>query len=182
MSNVNNFVRNDGYIDKPVDCSSGIVERWIHVEAHKSIGKSDEEFVIYHKPKCIERIDINKRIHEEAKGTDLKSLIQQVLRTGDETLLNQKQGNYVDITGYPSNTMDAMNNMIRGNDILGVLPEDLKSMKLEDLINLSNEDIGSLVKDKINKAVEASQPQKVVSKEDEKPAVEVKKEEGVNNV
>ena len=136
MELINNFVRNDGYVDKGVDCSNGIVERWIHVEAHKSTGKSDEEFVIYHKPKCIERFDINKRIHEEAKGTDLKSLIQQVLRTGDETLLNQKQGNFVDITGYPSNTMDAMNNLVRGQDILGSLPEDMKNMKLEDLINI----------------------------------------------
>lgn len=156
MAQINNFVRNDGFIDKGVDCSSGIVERWIHVEAHKSTGKSDEEFIIFHKPKCIERFDINKRIHEEAKGTDLKSLIQQVLRTGDETLLNQKQANFVDITGYPTNTMDAMNNLVRGQDILGNLPEDLKSMKLEDLINLSSEDIGNMVKDKINSALDAS--------------------------
>lgn len=173
---INNGVRCDGFKDVPFDCSNPIQEKWIHVEAVKKTGDSDEEFVIVHTPKCIERIDINKRIHEEAKGTDLKSLIQQVIRTGDVSLLNQREGQFVDISGYPENTMDAMNNLVRGNDILGQLPDGLKDMKLEDLINMSAEDVGAFVKDSINKAIAAKAPKDadVVEEKTPTPVVEEK--------
>lgn len=168
---INNGVRCDGFIDKPVKCDNPIQEKWVHIEAVKKTGEKDNEFVIYHKPVCVERINLDKQIAKEAIGTDLKSLIAQVLRTGDSTILNQREGSYVDITGYPENTIDAMNNLVRGNSILGELPDDLKSMKLEDLINMSDEDIGSFVKEKISKAVEAAKPAKTEDTASSEPVV-----------
>lgn len=110
----NAFVgRTDGYIDAGVDASNPIVQTWIHKEVIKKIGEGEDDWVVVEKPVLVDEVNIDKTVHELAKGTDLKSLIKEVLRTGDETILHKTevQAGYVDATVYPKDTIEALNLM-----------------------------------------------------------------------
>lgn len=73
------FAREDDY-NPASDFSNSIQEKWIHKQVVVKTGDSEDDFVIEEKPVLVDRIDLKKRIQEEAKTTDLKYLLKQFYR------------------------------------------------------------------------------------------------------
>ena len=136
---LNQFCRNDGY-NPSVDYSNPIQEKWIHKQVCVKVGEGEEDFVIEEKPFKIDEINIQKSIQEEAKTTDLKYLLKQLLATGDESILNQRQGFYGDITGVQS-ALATGAPIPSADTIKGDLPEEFKELSVEQLALMSNQEI-----------------------------------------
>lgn len=143
-----NGQRCDDYIDVPKDYSNPILEKYVMVEKATIVDDDPENFIIDLVPKKIEEINIDKQVHEAAKGTDLKSLILQVMRTGDESILNVREGSYGDASMFDNqavNPMETLNSMANGVDlgsVSGMTPEDLEKY-IQALINKELEKKGS---------------------------------------
>lgn len=137
------YARVDGFEDKGTDFSDSHVKVFIHKQVVKKTGDGEDDFVIEEKPQLVEEYDLHKRIQEEAKGTDLKSMLAQVLRTGDDTILNQKKGAafFGDITKMPQDSIEAHNRIIRAEKLRSKLPEELRKLSTEDLLKMSSDDI-----------------------------------------
>lgn len=133
--------RCDGYVDKGNDFSDSIVRKYVHKQVVQKTGDTEDDFILVEKPVCVEEYDIHKQIQEEAVGTDLKSLIAQVMRTGDESILNKKVGAYADITQYPNDSIEAHNQLIKAEEARRKLPKKLRDMPVEELLKLSKEEI-----------------------------------------
>lgn len=159
---LNQFCRCDDYVDKGVDYSNPIQEKWIHKQVVKITGESEDDFVIEEKPVLLEKVNFVKRIQEEAKGTDLKSLVLQVMRTGDYSLLENGKGSFVDITGYPDDPIEAHNAIRDGQVVLENLPDGLKQKSVEELANMTPEEISDYVKGIVDKTSTAKAPEESV--------------------
>lgn len=145
--------RTDNFIDTGSICDNPIQEKWIMKEVVVKTGDGEDDWYIDLKPVKIDEINLQKEIHEAAKGTDLKSLILQVLRTGDESLLNQREGAYIDITGYPTDTIEAHNQIISAQKELDSLSDEAKSILAKNgysVNGLTKEDIMSYINEAIN--------------------------------
>lgn len=136
------FAREDDY-NPASDFSNSIQEKWIHKQVVVKTGDSEDDFVIEEKPVLVDRIDLKKRIQEEAKTTDLKYLLKQFLQTGDESILNQREGFYGDITG--------VQNLIEGGEFVSAeqvkesLPSDFAGLTAEQIASMSDKDIASYI-------------------------------------
>lgn len=142
--------RNDGVVSSYTCSGNAHCETWIHKKVSVSTGDGEDDFVIIEKAKKIDEYDIDKLIQENAKGADLKSLIEQVLRTGDESLLHQREGMSADVSAMPSDlfqTMDIIKagKVARDNIPVGLVPaaKSFDDVKKNDdaLINMSKEEI-----------------------------------------
>lgn len=140
-------VRTDGYVDKPVVFDNPIQKTYVHKQVVEKTGESEDEFVILEKPVLVSEVNLQKQIDEQAIGTDLKSLIQMVLRTGDDSFLNQKQGSYVDITGFPTDSIEAHNAIIQGQAALNNLDPKLKEKGLDSLVGMTKQEIKAYIED-----------------------------------
>jgi len=145
-------VRCDDYVDVPVDFTNPVVNRWIHKQVVKITGETEDDFILEEKPVLVESIDIQKEINAAAKGADLKSMIIQVLRTGDDSILNQREAEYADITNAPIDAMSAHNLLIQGQETLDNLNPALKAKGLDSILHMTKEDIETFVKDIIKKS------------------------------
>lgn len=131
--------RTDGFIDTPRTFGKNIQETWVLKQVIKPTcdNPGEDDFVLDQKPFKLGEEDIDERMNEEAKGTDLKSLINMVIRTGDASILNQRQGVYIDVTDMPTDTLTAKNAIIQGKNVGGE----------------SFDTIGSMTKDEIDKYI-----------------------------
>ena len=146
------FAREDAY-NPASDFSNSIQEKWIHKEVVKMTGDSEDDFVIEEKPVLVDRIDLKKRIQEEAKTTDLKYLLKQFLQTGDESILNVRPGFYGDITG--------IQNLVTGGEFASAeqikesLGSDFAGLTVDQIAKMSNEDLAVYIAQVKKQASEA---------------------------
>ena len=144
---INQFARCDGY-NPSVKVDNPILEKWIHKEIVKKTGDTEDDFIIEQKAVCIDKINIQKSIQEEAKTTDLKYLLTQLLLqngpgykiTGDEPELNQRQGFYGDITSIQQ-SMNTGDRIVSPEELKASLPEELQSLSAETLAKLTDQEI-----------------------------------------
>lgn len=144
---INQFMRNDGY-NPSVKVDNPILEKWIHKDIVKHTGDTEDDFIIDQKPVCIDKINIQKSIDEEAKTTDLKFLLTQLLLqngpgyklTGDEPELNKKAGFYGDITAIQE-SMNSGDFVQTPEQVKASLPEELQDLSGETLAKLTDQEI-----------------------------------------
>lgn len=142
---LNQFCRNDGF-NPSIDHSNEFQETWVHKDIVKITGKGEDDFIIDQKPVLVNKINIQKRIQEEAKTTDLKALLTALLRqgvtnpTGEEPELNKRQGFYGDVTGIQKG-LESNGTLPSVSEIKEKLPEELKSLSVEQLALMSDEEI-----------------------------------------
>lgn len=139
----NQFQRNDGY-NPSVMCDNPIIKTFIHKQVVKKVGDSEDDFILDEKPVLIDEVNIQKRIDEEAKSTDLKYLLSVLLLrngtiTGDEPELNVRKGSYGDITEIQKSLESGQFNS--PDQLKAKLPQELQDLSIEDLCNMSDEDI-----------------------------------------
>lgn len=164
---LNQFARNDGY-DPKVKCDNPIQETWIHKQVVKRTGDSEDDWIIEEKPVMTDSVDLHKSIQEEAKTTDLKYLLKQLLQTGDESILNRRKGFYGDVSMFGDGHSLSERQKIDLEAIKKQLPEDMiKGLSDEDIAKLTHEDLIKYYQSKIEE----------VKKEKEKEPEEVKPEE-----
>lgn len=141
---LNQFCRNDGY-DPSVDYSNSIQETWVHKQVVKKTGEGEDDFIIEEKPVLIERIDLQKRIQEEAKTTDLKALLAALAvqgiadPTGEEPELNKRPGIFADVSGIQAANQGGV--LVKPEDIKAGLPEELQGLTIEQLATMSYEEL-----------------------------------------
>ena len=135
---INQFCRNDDF-NPSVKCDDPIQKKWIHKQVVVKTGEGEDDFIIEEKPVLIDEVNIQKEIDEEAKTTDLKYLLKQLVLTGDTSIINKKPGFYGDITGV----QEMMNGkeMVSAEMIKSTLPSELKSLSTEQLASMSDDDI-----------------------------------------
>ena len=121
------------------DFSNSIQEKWIHQQVVVKTGDGEDDWIIVEKPVKIDEVDLHKSINEEAKTTDLKYLLKQLLMTGDESIINKRPGFYGDITGVQAGLEGQV--MPSVDQIKASLPEELRSLSVEQLAKMSDEDI-----------------------------------------
>jgi len=140
---LNQFERNDGY-DPGVICDNPIQETWIHKQVVKRTGDSEDDWIIEEKPVMTDSVDIHKSINEEAKTTDLKYLLKQLLQTGDESVLNRRQGFYGDVSMFGEGhslserskiDLEAIKKQLPVDMIKGLSDEEIASITEKDLID-----------------------------------------------
>lgn len=141
---INQFARCDGY-NPSVKVDNPILEKWIHKDIVKKTGETEDDFIIDQKAVCIDKINIQKSIQEEAKTTDLKFLLAQLLLqnggiTGDEPELNKKAGFYGDITAIQE-SMNSGAAIMTPEQVKAGLPEELQSLSAETLAKLTDQEI-----------------------------------------
>lgn len=135
----NQFCRVDDF-NPSVKSDEQFQEHWIHKQVVRKTGDSEDDFVIEEKPVLIEKVNIFKQIQEEAKTTDLKELLRQFALTGDESVFNQRQGFYGDVTQIQVSIEDG--NPIRTPEqIKAMLPAELQKLSVEQLATMTDEDI-----------------------------------------
>lgn len=165
---LNQFVRNDGY-DPKVRCDNPIQETWVHKQVVKRTGDSEDDWIIEEKPVMTDCIDLHKSIQEEAKTTDLKYLLKQLLQTGDESILNRRQGFYGDVSMFGEGHSLSERQKIDLEAIKKQLPEDLiKGLSDEDISKLTDEDLISYYQSKIEEVQKKKEPEEVKLEEEGK--------------
>ena len=95
-------------IRKPLDLSNRKVKRFIEIPPY---AKDDKGKIINMTSEPVLKengeFDIQDYIQSFYEDCDLYHLLAKVARTGDISLLNQKQGVYADISNMPDNIHDA---------------------------------------------------------------------------
>ena len=151
-----------------VKCDNPIQEKWVHKQVVKKTGDTEDDFIIEEKPVLIESVDIDKSIQEEAKTTDLKYLLKQLMITGDSSVLDRKPGFYGDVSMFDEGHSLSARQKIDLESIKAQLPKDLiEGLTDEEIAKLSEEDIVKFYEAKIAE-VKAKQEK---SKEEVKPEV-----------
>lgn len=142
------FGREDDF-NPAVDYGSSKFQRFVHKQVVIKTGETEDDFVIDEKPVLVEEFDLHKRINEEAKTTDLKYLLKQLMLqgvdqiTGEEEILNKRKGFYGDITG--------VQHLIEGGEIPSVdslkesLGEEFSALTVEQLVKMKDEDIAKYI-------------------------------------
>lgn len=146
-SNVNQFERCDGF-NPSVDYSNPIMKKWSHLEYVEKTGESEHDFVVLEKPVLVEEFNIQKSIDEEAKTTDLKYLLKQLLLTGDESVLNKRPGFYGDVTQIQraiENGSSIESPEVIKEAIKDSLPVELQNLSVEALASMSDKDLVAYV-------------------------------------
>lgn len=154
-------------------CSNPIQEKWIHKQVVKKTGEGEDDFVIEEKPVLIDSVDIHKSIQEEAKTTDLKYLLKQLIQTGDESVLNRKEGFYGDVSMFGEGHSLSERKKIDLDSIKANLPEEFKKLSDEEIAKITEEDIVEFYKSKIAEIEAKKKLEKEVATED----VKVEKQE-----
>ena len=71
--------------------------------------------------------NIREEIQEAAKGTDIYSIIDKYLETGDESLLNKRKGFFGDFTNIPQNPVDIHNMIVQAESVFEQLDKDVRA-------------------------------------------------------
>lgn len=136
------FARCDGVVTAGVDYSDSVVKDYIHKQVVVRTGEGEDDWHLEEVPACVGEHDIHKEIQEEAKRCNLKALIAQVLRTGDESLLHQKDVvQFGDATVVPEDIIAAQKMARRAQVITGNLPDSLKGKSYEELMAMDPKEL-----------------------------------------
>lgn len=136
------FARCDGVQFPGSDFSNSVVKDYIHKEVVVKTGEGEDDWYIDEVPSCIGEHDIHKEIQEEAKKCNLKALIAQVLRTGDETLLHQKDVvQFGDVSGIPEDIITAQKMAANAAKITGNLPDSLRGKTYDELMSMNPKEL-----------------------------------------
>lgn len=143
MNKVNQFARSDGF-NPSVDYSDPIMKKYSHLEYVEKTGEGEHDFVVLEKPVLVDEINIQKSIDEEAKTTDLKYLLKQLLLSGDESIINKRPGFFGDVTqiqraiqdGTPIESPEVLKEAIKDS-----LPVELQNLSVEALASMSDKDL-----------------------------------------
>lgn len=158
------FERQDDF-NPGIKCDNPIQEKWIHKQVVKKTGETEDDFILEEKPVLIDSVDIHKSIQEEAKTTDLKYLLKQLLQTGDESVINKKQGFYGDVSMFDEG--HSLNReKIDLESIKQKLPEEFRKLSDEELAKLSDEDIIKYYQSKIEQVRAKTEVKKEEVKEE----------------
>lgn len=156
--------RCDDFVDCPkvFTKEDAIQRKYVLKEYLSKVGQTEDDFVIDYKPVLVEEFDLQEQITEQAKGTDLKSLIAQVIRTGDATILEQRQASYGDISDMPTDALDAHNAILIGQQALDSLDDKLKAGKdIDAIAGMSKEDIETYVQSLVDERLKTTQSTEV---------------------
>ncbi|CAJ0596429.1 unnamed protein product [Cylicocyclus nassatus] len=124
------------------DFSSSVVKDYIHKQIVVRTGDGEDDWHLDEVPACVGEHDIHKEIQEEAKKCNLKALIAQVLRTGDESLLHQKDVvQFGDVTGIPEDIITAQKMAANAAKITGNLPDSLKGKTYDELMSMDPKEL-----------------------------------------
>lgn len=167
---LNLWQRNDDFVDVPKSFTKDDQIRKVYVlkEYLSKVGSTEDDFIVDLKPVLVDEYNVQEQITEQAKGTDLKSLIAQVLRTGDSSILEQRHGSYADLTNMPKDCMSAQNEILKGKDALSSLPDDLKKGKdISSIASMSETDIKAYIDSVIAKQSGLNEPVVSENKESE---------------
>lgn len=85
------------------------------------------DFVIDKRPVKVDSYHHNKVVAERCKGQDLESIISKLQRTGDISLINQKEVVYGDDTIRPHTLGEALEKKVQSETFLDSLSEEKKS-------------------------------------------------------
>lgn len=133
-----------------IKCDNPIQEKWVHKQVVKKIGEGEDDFIIEEKPVLIDSVDIDKSIQEEAKTTDLKYLLKQLMMTGDPSVLERRPGFYGDVSMFDEGHSLSSREKIDLESIKAQLPKDLiEGLSDEEIAKLSEEDIVKFYEAKI---------------------------------
>ena len=165
MNNIKSaFFRDDGF-NEAVKYDNPIQEKWVHKQFVKMVGKGEDDFIIEEKPVLIEKVNIQKQIDEEAKTTDLKYLLKQLMLSGDESILQQRQGFYGDITEIQS-VIEGRKQFVTPEQVKATLPQEIKALSVEQLAKMSDKEISEYIAKIRSKQKEVpAEPEKSVEKE-----------------
>lgn len=112
------------------------------------VGEGDEDYVI--KQKVIEEeTPIQKVIDADKESVGVYNIIQQVLRTGDESLLPSDDGKCnVDLVGAPENLMEVKRLGLRAEENFNKLPSELtQGMDMKAFVqNMNQEQFDAFIK------------------------------------
>lgn len=112
------------------------------------VGEGDEDYVI--KQKVIEEeTPIQKVIDADKESVGVYNIIQQVLRTGDESLLPTDNGKCdIDLVGAPENLMEVKNLGLQAEQSFNKLPFELtKGMDMKAFVqNMNQEQFDAFIK------------------------------------
>ena len=163
---LNQFERNDGY-DPQVKCDNPIQETWVHKQVVKRTGDFEDDWILEEKPVLVDSVDIHKSIQEEAKTTDLKYLLKQLLQTGDESILNRRQGFYGDVSMFGDGHSLSERKIIDLEDIKKQLPEEMiKGLSDEDIAKLTEDDVIKYYQLKIAEVEKNKEPEELKKPEE----------------
>lgn len=115
-------------LDEPVEQFSEPGSKIEDVWAMRLDEKGKEEFYIEGQTNVYEKIQAFK------DEVDLENILRRVTDTGDVTLLNKRQGVYLDITETPKNLIDATNMLNRAEKEFMSLPVEVRE-KFENNFN-----------------------------------------------
>lgn len=169
------FARCDGINTPGADFSSSVVKDYIHKQIVVRTGDGEDDWYLDEVPACIGEHDIHKEIQEEARKCNLKALIAQVLRTGDESLLHQKDVvQFGDVTGVPTDIITAQKMAANAARITGNLPDSLKGKTYDELMAMNPKDLLAAygVKGLDGKSKEVKSVVKPVEKPEEREEIE----------
>lgn len=169
LQRVSQFERID-FFNPSTNPGHPIQEKWIHKQVVKKTGETEDDWVLEEKPVRTESIDIHKSINEEAKTTDLKYLLKQLFQTGDESVLNRREGFYGDVTMFGEGHSLSERKKIDLEAIKKQLPEEFRSLSDEEIAKLTDEDIVNFYQAKIDEIQKKQQ--------EEKSKVEVQEQKG----
>lgn len=141
----NAFIRCDDYVDKGRDFSDSIVKEYVLVDAVKHLNPNDpEDFIIVKVPKLVRTYDMSKEINEAAKGTDLKSLVMNIIRTGG------------DISQFDIANCSCGDASMIANDSIDPLAEATEAVKGVDkeILQMTPEQFEAYIQNAVNQALE----------------------------
>lgn len=120
------------------------------------------DFVIDKRPVKVDSYHHNKVVAERCKGQDLESIISKLQRTGDVSLINQKEVIYGDDTIRPHTLGEALEKKVLSEIFLDSLSEEKKSELLK-VSKMSKDELDAYIKkivdERIGKAKPGGEPQ-----------------------
>lgn len=108
-------------LDPPVEIATTSGEEIEDVIAMRINEDGVEEFYVSGKTNVFEKIQA------ESHGTRIEEIIAKVLATGDATLLNQKKGEFMDLTEMPENIFEAQQRITEAEKTFKELPIEVRN-------------------------------------------------------
>lgn len=148
--------RCDGFVQDSQDFDKYYINRKV-VQVVKKTGEGETDFILEDKV-IDEKILIDEVIQADADSCGVYNIINKVLKTGDESILNiDNSGQFADISAYPDNIHDAykvLNDAVNAYENRGDILQD-KSMS--ELSNISAEQLQALIDEAVQKQIALQQ-------------------------
>lgn len=107
---------------KGTDHSADLVEVYeLQDQVENGPSGDPSDFVVHKVPVLVESYHLSKVLQERAKGADLKSIIARCERTGDFSVLQQKEAVYGDAYAQPVSLSDALEEGVKTSQFIDSL-------------------------------------------------------------